>query len=72
MPTSVGASSASRSTSHSAMPRRVQYLRGLGGGRTSTGGRVALGQIDAQPFEARGRRLRARIVDADIAREGGH
>jgi hypothetical protein len=38
MPTSAGASSASRSTSHSAMPRLVQYLRGLGGGITSTGG----------------------------------
>ena len=32
--------------------------------------RVALGQIDAQTLQARGRRLRARIVDADISREG--
>jgi NAD(P)H-dependent flavin oxidoreductase YrpB (nitropropane dioxygenase family) len=33
-----GVSSASRSTSHSATPRRVQYLRGDGGGGTSAGG----------------------------------
>ena len=38
MPTSVGTSSARRTASHSAMPRRVQYLRGLGGGKTSSGG----------------------------------
>ena len=30
-------SSVSLATSHSAMPRRVQYLRGLGGGNTSHG-----------------------------------
>ncbi len=41
MPTNVGAGSASRSTSHSAMPRRVQYLRGDGGGMTSIGGASA-------------------------------
>ena len=34
--------------------------------------RLALGQIDAQALEARGRRFRARIVDADGAGEGGH
>jgi hypothetical protein len=34
MPTSVDTSSASRSVSHSAIPRRVQYLRGDGGGGT--------------------------------------
>ena len=33
-----GHGSASRSTSHSAIPRRVQYLRGDGGGGTSAGG----------------------------------
>jgi hypothetical protein len=33
---------------------------------------IALGQIDAQALETGGRRLRARIVDADIAGEGGH
>jgi hypothetical protein len=37
----IGAGSLSRSTSHSAMPRRVQYLRGDGGGRTSIGGASA-------------------------------
>jgi len=37
MPTSVDASSESRSTSHSVMPRRDQYLRGDGGGATSIG-----------------------------------
>ena len=72
MPTSVGTSSASRSTSHSAMPLRVQYLRGLGGGGTSTGSRIALGHVDPQSLQARGRRFRARIVDADRAGEDGH
>ena len=67
MPTSVEVSSASRSTSHSAMPFRVQYLRGDGGGCTSTGGRIAIGHVDAQALQAGGRRLRARIVDADGA-----
>ena len=42
MPTSVGMSSAVCSTSHSATPRRVQYLRGLGGGGTSMGGDAPL------------------------------
>src|SRR5271169_1284549 len=37
MPTSVGGPSVSLSTSHSAMPLRVQYFRGLGGGPTSCG-----------------------------------
>jgi hypothetical protein len=37
MPTSVAASSESRSTSHSAIPRRVQYFLTDGGGGTSTG-----------------------------------
>ena len=37
MPTSVRGPSESFSTSHSAMPRRVQYFRGLGGGTTSCG-----------------------------------
>ena len=34
--------------------------------------RIALGQIDAQALQARGRRLRARIVDADVSGECGH
>ena len=33
---------------------------------------VAFGQVNAQALQARCRRLRARIVDADIAGEGGH
>ena len=72
MPTSVGVSSASRSTSHSAMPRRVQYLRGLGGGENLDGRRIAFRQIDAQALQARGRCLRAGIVDADMTGESGH
>ena len=35
------------------------------------GRRIALGQIDAQALQARGRRLRARIVDADVSDKGG-
>ena len=33
---------------------------------------IAFDEIDAQAFETRGRRLRARIVDADVAAEHGH
>jgi hypothetical protein len=69
MPTSVGASSAKVSTSHSAIPRRVQYLRGDGGGGTSTGGASSWGQKDAQALQARGGHFRARIVDADMPTE---
>ena len=54
------------------MPLRVQYLRGLGGGETSTGLPVAIGHVDAQTFEAGGGRFHARIVDADMASEGRH
>ena len=37
MPTSVGASLSNRPISYSAMPFRIQYLRGEGGGGTPTG-----------------------------------
>jgi hypothetical protein len=33
---------------------------------------VGLGQVDAQALQARGRRLRARVVDADMAGECVH
>ena len=72
MPTSVGTSSARRSASHSAMPRRVQHLRSDGGGGNLPGHGVTLGQVDAQPLQAGGRCLRAGVVDADAALEDAH
>ena len=40
--------------------------------RNFDGRRIAFGQIDAQALQARGRRLRAGIVDADVPEKGGH
>ena len=34
--------------------------------------RIALGQIDTQALQARGRCLRARIVDVDVSNKGRH
>jgi hypothetical protein len=72
IPTREGASSASRSTSHSAMPRRVQYLRALGGGITSTGGDARSAASMRRPFRLAVGVSAARIVDPDLAREGAH
>jgi hypothetical protein len=50
MPTSVGVLSASFPTSHSAMPRRVQYLRSDAGGGTSTGAASPSAKYTRRPF----------------------
>ena len=53
MPTSVGSSSESLSTNHSAISLRVQYLRGLGGGSISFGATVRSADVNAQALETR-------------------
>lgn len=71
MPTMVGVSAASSSQSHSASPRRVQYIRGLDRLNLFWRG-TTLGNVNADSFATGFGRHRAGIVDAYVTVELGH
>ncbi|MFM8764953.1 MAG: hypothetical protein ACKOEZ_08995, partial [Spartobacteria bacterium] len=51
IPTSAAGPPWSSVASHSAIPRRVQYLRRPGGGQTSFGGCVGVADYTRKPFK---------------------
>jgi len=71
MPMIVGQFSARRAASHSAVPLRVQYLRGLGNGDTSFAAVAPSAQWTRKPLQSGFGRLGAGIIDADVPGESG-